>query len=128
MEKTERKSVLTCPRGPFAKQAAASHHGDVNFSRAILSLPKTCLENISVRYSVVEVPVSTAKSGKLIITHMSAFLMVSNAELREEDGHLPVYVMRMPHLVPHLLHHFVFRFVGFLCFVKKSTQILCRTQ
>lgn len=46
--------------------------------------------------------------------------MVSNAELREEDGHLPVYVTRMPHLVPHLLHHFVFRFVGFLCFVKKK--------
>lgn len=51
--------------------------------------------------------------------------MVSNAELREEDGHLPVYVTRMPHLVPHLLHHFVFRFVGFLCFVKKKALKYC---
>lgn len=30
---------------------------------------------------------------------MSAFLMVSNPELREEDRHLSVYTMRMPDLV-----------------------------
>jgi len=56
---------------------------------------------------------------------MSAFLMVSNPKLREEDGHLSVYTIRMPDLVHSICHETMcLDLLGFFDLSKKYPNIV----
>lgn len=96
----------------------------INFSRATLSRVMIQLGDISVQYSVLKVSFSIVTSGKLMVTPMCAFPMVSDPELRRKAYNLPVCVMRMPHLVLPICCNCVFQLLGISDLSKEYSNIV----